>query len=171
MSNKRVIYQNWIAELGLDPVQIKKFFDTVAGEAPSSAEVDGEVRRAIESLGEEEMEFVIRFYFMGQSYYEISEKSGRAVYKLESLHKRANRRLKSRLRSFMRIKYGIKSKSGKPCALCRSPHRDAINGLIAGKKEKSTWKPVMKEIHRQFGIKIRSPQVVIGHLKYHLTPK
>ena len=169
MSNNRVIYQNWIAEMGLNPTQIRKFFDTVAGEAPSDSEVDFEVRRAIESLGEEEMEFVIRFYFMGQSYFEISEKFGKAVYKLESLQKRAIKKLKWRLQSFMKETYGIKSKPGKPCALCRSPHRDAINKVIAEKKEKSTWKPVMKEIHRQFGIKIGSPQVVIGHLKYHIT--
>jgi len=173
MTNNRVIYQNWIVELGLDPVQIRKFFDTVTGAFQSDDEIDLEVRRAIESLGEEEMEFVIRFYFMGQGYNDISEKSGRAVYKLEALHKRAIRKLKSRLKSLVKRRYGLKTKSMKVkiCPLCESAFRSAIDLIIANRNGEDTWRPILKEIYRQFGLKIKSPQVLIGHQKYHVCGK
>lgn len=167
MRNYRVIYQNWIAELGLDPGQIRKFFDTVTGNTIVDDEIDLEVRRAIESLADEEMEFVIRFYFMGQAYHEISEKSGRASHKLEALHKRAIRKLKSCLKSLVKRRFGLKAKKGKYCPLCGSPHRAAINEIITNRSESVTWRPILKEIYEQFGLKIKSPQVLIGHQKYH----
>ena len=167
MPNNRIVYQNWIAELGFDPAQIKKFFDTITDDSSPDDEIDLEVRRAIESLEEEEMEFVIRFYFMGQAYNEISEKSGRAVHKLEALHKRAIRKLKNRLKSIVKMRYGLKSKKGKDCPLCQSAYRAAINEIITNRNESSTWRPVLKEINEQFGLKIKSPQVLIGHKKYH----
>ena len=167
MTTNRVVYQNWIAELGFDPAQIKKLFDTLLVEPMPDDEIDSEVRRAIISLEEEEMEFVIRFYFMGQAYSEISEKSGREVYKLEALHKRAIRKLKSRLKSLVKKKYGIKSKKTESCPLCDSPDRKAINEIIFDKDERATWRPVMKEINRRFGLEVISPQVLIGHRKYH----
>ncbi len=167
MSHNRVVYQNWIAELGFDPAQIKKFFDTVTGNSTFDDEIDREVRRAIERLGEEEMEFVIRFYFMGQGYPDIAEKSGRAVYKLEALHKRAIRKLKSRLQTLVKKRYGLKTPKGRTCPLCESPHRAAINEIIANRGQLMTWRPVLKKINDRFGIKIKSPQVLIGHQKYH----
>lgn len=169
MRNNRLVYQNWIAELGFDPAQIRKLFDTVAGDSSPDDETDLEVRRAIEGLDEEEMEFVIRFYFMGDAYNEISEKSGRSVHKLEALHKRAIRKLKNRLQAFVKKRYGLKTKKGEGgiCPLCDSPHRAAINEIIADRNGLSTWKPVLKEINKQFGLKINSPQVLIGHQKYH----
>ena len=66
MPGSRVIYQNWIVELGLDPLKIKNFFDIIESSSEKSAEIDHQVRAAMESLSEAEMEFVIRFYFMGQ---------------------------------------------------------------------------------------------------------
>lgn len=168
MPNNRLVYQNWIAELGFDPAQIRKFFDTVTGDSRPDDEIDLEVRRAIEGLEEEEMEFVIRFYFMGDAYNEISEKSGRSVHKLEALHKRALRKLKSRLQALVKKRFGLKSKKGGVCPLCESPHRAAINEVITNRSELSTWRPVLKEINEQFGLKIKSPQVLIGHQKYHV---
>lgn len=169
MANNRVIYQNWIAELGLDPGQIRKFFDTVTGNTIVDDEIDLEVRRAIESLAEVEMEFVIRFYFMGQTYNEISEKSGRAIHKLEALHKRAIRKLKSRLKSLVKRRYGLKTKSMKVkiCPLCKSGFRAAIDRIIANRNDSETWRPILEEIYKQFGLEIKSPQVLIGHQKYH----
>ena len=167
MRKNRLVYQNWIVELGFDPAQIRKLFDTVAGDSSPDAETDMEVRRAIEGLDEEEMEFVIRFYFMGDAYNEISEKSGRSVHKLEALNKRAIRKLKSRLQAFVKRRYGLKFRKGGDCPLCESPHRAAINEIIANRNGLSTWKPVLKEINKQFGLKINSPQVLIGHQKYH----
>lgn len=167
MTSSRVIYQNWIAEQGFDPNGIEKFFETVTGDFENSSEVDSAVRRALEKLEEEEMEFVIRFYFMGQAYGEISEKSGRAVHKLEALHKRAIRKLRNALKAFVNKRYGIKQKKNNCCPVCVSPHRQAIDEVITNNDKSSTWRPVINEIYEQFGLKIKSPQTLIGHMKYH----
>ena len=134
MPGSRVIYQNWIVELGLDPIKIKNFFDIIETGSEKSAEVDRQVRAAMESLSEDEMEFVIRFYFMGQGYNEISDKSGRANHKLEALHKRAIRKLKNRLQPFVKISFGIKFKKGRACLICDSPERAKIDRIILNKK-------------------------------------
>jgi len=157
MPRNRVIYQNWIAEMGLDPTQIKKFFDIVSEDIKPDVQTDGEVRRAIESLAEDEMEFVIRFYFMGQGYQDIADKSGRVVHKLEALHKRAIRKLKSRLQSFVKKRYGVKSRNVRSCPVCESPRRAAIDELIINRNELATWRPVLKEINEKFGLNIKSP--------------
>lgn len=167
MSGSRVIYQNWIAEQGFDPKSIEKFFETVTGNIEGGNEVDTAVRSALENLEEEEMEFVIRFYFMGQSYVEICEKSGRAIHKLEALHKRAIRKLRKTLKSFVKRHYGIKIRKNRICPICDSPNREAIDEVITNKDESSTWRPVINEIYEQFGLRIKSPQTLIGHRKYH----
>lgn len=153
--------------MGMDPGQIKTFLDTITQDIPDSTAVDREVRRAIESLTEEEMEFVIRFYFMGQSYREIAEKSGRPVHKLEALHNRAIKKLKSLLKSFVKQRYGVNITLGKPCPLCESNHREAIDKIIKRRKKNATWKLVIRELNKRYGFKIKAPSLLIGHEKYH----
>ena len=167
MPSNRLVYQNWIVELGLDPQKIKNFFDIIETGSEKSEEIDRRVRHAIESLTEDEMEFVIRFYFMGQGYNEISDKSGRANHKLEALHKRAIRKLKNRLQPFVKKEFGIKTKKVRPCLICDSPQRAKIDRIILKKKYEETWSPVIKRIDEKFGLKIKSPQTLIGHQKYH----
>jgi hypothetical protein len=167
MSNNSAIYKNLIAERGFDPAGIERFFETVTGDIEGGNEVDLVVRWALESLEEDEMEFIIRFYFMGQGYPEISEKSGRKIYKLEALHKRAIRKLSSKLKVFVNRRFGIRHRKTGHCPVCESPFHRAINEIISNREDGSTWRPVMQEIYEQFGIKIKSPQTLIGHWKYH----
>ncbi len=167
MPKTRLVYQNWIADLGLDPAQIKKFFDVVKIDTGPDDEINQEVRRALEGLEKDEMEFVIRFYFMGESYSEISEETGRAVHNLESLHTRAIRKLRNRLKAFVKKRYRIKPKQEKPCPLCDPAFRTAINEIIANKDKKTTWRPILKLINKLVTLKIKSPQVLITHEKYH----
>ncbi len=167
MPSNRIVYQNWIVELGFDPSQIRNFLETIEAGSDESEEIDRQVRSAIESLDEDEMEFVIRFYFMGQGYNEISDKSGRANHKLEALHKRAIRKLKARLQPLVKKRFGIKAKKGRACPVCDSPHRSRIDKIILKRKTEETWSPVMKRIYEKFGVKITSPQTLIGHKKYH----
>lgn len=167
MTNSRLVFHDKAVEWGLVPGQIIKFFETLGVDSTMDNEVDREVRKAIEGLDEEEMEFVIRFYFMGQSYQEICKKSGRRTYKLEALHKRAVRKLKSRLKSFVKKKYGVKTTGVRSCPICLSPNRAEIDEIINKKSERSSWRPVLREIRIKFGLKIKSPMVLIGHVKYH----
>ncbi|MDH4156079.1 MAG: sigma-70 family RNA polymerase sigma factor [candidate division Zixibacteria bacterium] len=191
MSKGRLTYQNWIVDIGFDPDagspagvgwgddEIKSAGDidseavgvqkTAAPgrEQPVTALIRQKVAAALEHLNREEKEFITRFYYMGQSYREISEKSGRAVYKLAALHERALKKLKALLGGFVAEKFKIDADPVPTCPLCASRYRREIDQLIDRRGRKATWKPVLKLLKEQFGIKVRSPQLLIGHSRYH----
>jgi len=166
MSGNRIVYQNWIAEIGRDPFQP---VDRCSGEASkvNTGEIYRQVQRALEKLNEDEREFVIRFYYMGESYLEISKKSGRSVYRLASLHKRAIKKLRQSLTKFVADRFKIDSTPNRDCPLCNSPQREEIDELIRTRDKTAPWKPVIACLRKEYGLKINSPQLLIGHEKYH----
>ena len=191
MAAGRIIYRNWIVELGRDPKRLRqapldepseRIFSesdrrtdigdtqTAGGLAEAIRRqelIQTEVRRALETLADQEREFVVCYYFLGHSYREISERSGRAVYKLEALHRRALRRLKRELRWLVHDLFGIKTPRRSRCPICDSPLRAQIDRLIAERDRLATWRPVIKELRDRYGLTVKSPQVLIGHEKYH----
>ncbi len=192
MARKRIIFQNWIADLGFDPSDrsvsdpdSKKNWPEISIEdLPESAvqtderqpsgrdeigsvELARAVQAALDKLTEDEREFVCQFYFMGRSYREISEESARAVYSLEALHRRAMKKLEKHLATFVKKRFGIENKVKRPCIICQSPRLAEINKLIEQRDRTATWKPVIKRLGEEFGIDIKSPQLLIGHEKYH----
>lgn len=192
MARKRIIFQNWIADLGFDPSDrsvgdpdSKKNWpeisiedlpessvqtgDTQASgrDETGSSELRRAVRVALDKLTEDEREFVCQFYFMGRSYREISEESARAVYSLEALHRRAMKKLEKHLAAFVKKRFGIANEVKRPCIICQSPRLAEINKLIEQRDKAATWKPVIKRLREEFGIEIKSPQLLIGHEKYH----
>ena len=192
MSGNRVVYQNWIVEMGIDPDQLQitdqwniPLLESISLDEPSvraisdeesrlgvkegenSREIQSRVRQALERLNVQEREFIVQFYFIGKSYREISEQSGRPIYKLEALHKRAVKKLKNKLNSFVQERFGIKTESDAGCPICQSPHVVQINRLISKRDKTATWKPIIKALREKYGITVRSPQVLIGHEKYH----
>lgn len=159
MGNNRIIFQNWIIESGKHgPSQ---------SEAENSEKIDEAVKAAMKRLTEEEREFIAHFYFMGESYGEIAERSGREIHKLASLHERAIRKLRRHLIGFVRQRFDLAVETASECPLCQSAERNAIDHLIANRDRTATWKPVIRELERTYKIRVRSPQVIIGHEKYH----
>jgi len=186
MSNNRIIYRDWMVELGGDPrendFRTRSFDspecvrltdkDVLASERDSSRakQIQAQVQNALAVLTDEEQEFVIRFYFMGETYRQISEKSGRAVHRLESLHRRSVRKLKKELAIFVSETFGLNSlDKNRDCPLCTSPHVTEINRIIAARDRTQTWRPIIKTLREQFGIKVSSPQLLIGHERYHIS--
>lgn len=163
MPSNRIVYQDWIVELGRDPGRVLAAED---GEG-NRAIIEAAVESAIRKLTEDEREFIQRFYYMGQTYREISESSGRALYRLEALHRRAVRRLRKELAPLVAELYGLENKKRPDCVICRSEHCEKINRLISARKESETWRPVIRRIRERFGLKITTPQTLIGHQKYH----
>ena len=193
MSGKRIIYQNWITEIGYDP----NFYDTFSLskkmskefvsiddlERDDSLKVDSEnlkhkqkklenlrkaMKRALDTLTDNEREFIVLFYYMGKTYREISEKSNKAIYRLEALHNRALKKLKIELADFVKESYKIKIKPVKKCPLCNSQYSHGINLLIKNRDKTDTWKSVIRQIKEKYKIRITSPQLLIGHEKYHM---
>ena len=162
----RITYQNWIVELGRDPDGGPSGW--FAGpESPLSKEIRDRVGAALERLPESDREFISRFYFMGQSYRQLSEATGRPVFRLESIHKRAIRRLKRLLGTFVHERFGLETEYMRICPICRSVERDRIDRLIAAKQPKATWRSVIRRLRTDFGIDLSTPQILIGHARYH----
>jgi hypothetical protein len=182
MKRARIVYQDWIVQLGHDPDLFPENpRDNAEGETEgissfaSASHVSEEIEQAVASgmqaLTEDEREFIARFHFMGESYQEIAERSGRIPHKLEALHRRALRKLKLALTEFASKRYQLmlddSRERSRNCAICQSNSRQEINHLINQKHPHETWRPIIRQLREQYGISIRSPQVLIGHQKYH----
>jgi len=194
LSDRKIVYQNWIVEIGRDPknppdvatspgegfipelVSLDQFKHLgVADPAVVGSGVEAErvqlirerVAVALAMLPDNEREFIERFYFIGQGYREISEKSGRSIHKLEAIHKRAVRRLKKELWPIVEELFGL-ARPGRPdCPICISPSRGDIDRIIETKKPEDTWRPIIAAIKQRYGLKVLSPLLLIGHQKYH----
>ncbi len=187
-----MVNQNWIVEMGVDPTRSRAvenrddpFLQSISLGEPSAFtisddeprrvaeqrekawEIRSRVRQALKRLSVQEREFVAQFYFIGRSYREISEQSGRPIHKLECLHKRAVKKLKNELGGFVRERFGVETEPDADCLICRSSHVAAINYLISQRDKSATWKPIIKTLRSKYGLRVSSPQVLIGHEKYH----
>lgn len=135
MSKKRIHYQNWIAESGINPDNLKNkggaasdFLSEISlisidciPELLNSYQmkdkrqtelqllIQQKVKDALNSLPEKEREFIKLFYHMGKTYREISELSDMRVHRLESIHARAIKRLKKSLAIFVKERFSIES--------------------------------------------------------------
>ncbi len=178
MAQSRVVYQDWIVGLGFAPREDRDGSRTdVEVQTVSTVEpaeeyerrqlIQREVARALTTLTEDEREFIERFYYSGESYRQIAEKSGRAIYKLEAIHKRALRKLKKELRPLVARLYNLEKRPVNQCPICNSPYRVQIDLLIKHRDKSSTWKEIIRKLREEFNLKIDTPQILIGHEKYH----
>lgn len=163
MPSNRIVYRDWIVQLGRDPALPV----TGTGDRKSQQMIEEAVERALKTLTEDEREFIQRFYNMGQTYRQIAESTNRAQYRLEALHRRAIKRLRKQLLPLVKELYGLNEEIPADCILCRSEHREEIDRVIAERDRTGTWRPVIREIRERFGLKISTPQILIGHEKYH----
>ncbi|UCD63884.1 MAG: sigma-70 family RNA polymerase sigma factor [Candidatus Zixiibacteriota bacterium] len=172
MRGKRLIFHNWLAENGTG----RRGYD--AGDGRRSEDenrrlqhIRDAVRRAVDCLPLEYRELVVRYHFMGESYQDIAARSGRKSYKLAAMHRRAFRRLRKLLALLVVEQYSISPPSTGCCPVCTSPRRRDADRLIAQRDPAATWRPIIAALRRRFEIKVRSPQVLIGHEKYHMSQK
>ncbi len=190
MKKRRIVYQNWIVDLGHDPDRPPDPLampSTISLDAPGARNIPGDdlparnaqerrtdelraqVRSALANLDPEEREFVHRFYFMGESYRSLSERTGRAVHKLESMNSRCLRKLRKRLMPFVREVFGLGIEANE-CPICCSPHRKAIDDVLARRDRSETYRAILKKIREEYGLPRVTPQLLIGHEKYHPKP-
>ncbi|HWR82050.1 MAG TPA: sigma-70 family RNA polymerase sigma factor [Candidatus Deferrimicrobium sp.] len=132
-----------------------------------SEEVQTRVRLALSRLTVEEREFIVHYYFTGKSYRQISELTGRTAHKLEALHTRAVKKLQKELSRYVSERFGVIAATATRCRICASPVVAEIDGLIRRRNKTATWKPIIKLLREKYGLRIRSPQALIAHEKYH----
>jgi len=142
--------------------------DREEGASRVTTEIRTQVHEALAKLSVEEREFIVLFYFVGRTYAELAESTGRALHRIEAIHKRAIRRLRKELALFVAEEFGIPlPRRVQSCPICRSKHVEEIDAIIESRDFRSTWSPVIQKIREKFGIAVGSPQQLIGHTKYH----
>ncbi len=188
LAKNRLIFQNWLVDIGYDPklggphkneieqISIDELFESgfdITQEIPDSRQknraeiIEEAVKKALAKLNDDEREFIIRFHFMGERYIEIAEKSERKMYSLVSMHNIAIKKLRRYLKQFVKEQFSINEPKQLTCLICNSPYKQEINKLILERDPTSTWKHIIQHVSKTYNIKIKSPQILIGHEKYH----
>ncbi len=165
MRRDRIVYQNWIVNLGRDP-DLK--IHEVGAPPPYNEAIIAQVNDVVDSLDPDEADFIRRFYLQGMPYRVISELTGRADYRLEAVHSRALKKLRNRLSGFLSDRFQINIETEADCPLCSHSQTEPINRLIRAKPKEETWKKIINILKTKYQIKIGTPQIIIGHVKYHI---
>jgi len=166
MSNARILFQNWIVDLGFDPGHKRIILDTDNIIIPNRRIITA-VRLALKKMSNNEREFIERYYFKGESYVKIGQALRWIPYRVEALHRRAVKKLRKHLAPFVKREFGIEIDTNYECPICNSPLKDEINRLFKAKKPEETWKKIIKILKEKYKITIKTPQILIGHQKYH----
>ena len=169
MTSSRIVYQNWIVDLGRDPEAI--YSNRVATDRIYDEKRIEQIRQAVNAalaeLDEDEREFIIRFHHMGESYRQISDKSGWPIHRWEALHKRILKKLRKLLAPFVDEVFGLSSAQTPSCPICSSKYVEQLNEIISNRDRKQTWKPVLRLFRTKYNLVISAPQLLVGHEKYH----
>lgn len=177
---KRIKCLNWADELfGHSEEEEAKNYDAeISDEKRNQVEDDGDpfreetnlkVRGAVERLSPLERQFVEYFYFEDKSYREISVLSNKSIRRLERIHRRALGKLKMLLSNYVKTRFKLNLPEQTDCIICKSPFRQELDKLIQAKKEKETYKSLIRIFKEKYGLKIKTPQVIIGHRKKHMV--
>ena len=167
MAKGKIIYQNWIVDIGIDPGQAGKI-QIQSDLVKPDQQVVAEVRKALKKLDPTEQDFIESYYFQGKTYREIAKLQDRRISRMEGLHRRSLAKLKKYLVRFVKERFDIEAEIGRDCIICSSPYKEKIDKLIKAKKKRETWKNCIKILKEKYQIKISTPQILIGHQKYHL---
>ena len=162
----KMIYQDWIVEIGCDP----NHRDEIAVRHDEPAPDEGlvaEVNRAINTLTEIEQDFIHLYYFSGRTLMQIARKCNTSYSRVGYLHNRIIRKLRKELAAFVRNRFDLIVSVDETCPICRSCHKEQINDLIRKKGKEETWRRIIGILKSKYGIIIKTPQTLIGHQKYH----
>ncbi len=180
MARHRIIYENGIVESTPDPhtapepkvgyggrTQITHYWCLTPGRKLDR--LIGEVRRAVSELPANEQEFIYQHYYRGKPLRAIARQTGRAVHKLEVLHRRALRILRVRLQPIVREYWDTgESEPDTDCPICNSYFLPEIDSLINNRDPTETWRHTLRVLHKEYGLRVSTPQVLIAHVRYHI---
>ncbi|MEW5925176.1 MAG: hypothetical protein AB1746_14425, partial [Candidatus Zixiibacteriota bacterium] len=69
--------------------------------------------------------------------------------------------------AFVRSRFDIAVGAETICPLCNSSYKDQINDLLRNKSKEETWQEIIGILKSKYDIVIKTPQILIGHQKYH----
>ena len=143
MAKGKIIYQNWIVDIGIDPGQVGKI-QIQSDLIKPDEQVISAVRKALEKLDPEEQDFIETYYFQGKSYREIAELQNRRLSRIEGLHRRSLAKLKKYLIRFVKERFDIDAEIGRDAPVIRRdrPHlRRVYRWTIAGRSDSDLMRP------------------------------
>ncbi|MBU1319827.1 MAG: sigma-70 family RNA polymerase sigma factor [candidate division Zixibacteria bacterium] len=159
---EKLVFLNWIYDVG----RISLF--SPKKQSRLQKEIIEKVRDAVDNLPSMEKEFVQLYWFEGKSMAELSELFGKKPYKLESLNKRILQKLKRRLSEYVTRQFDLTNDTIPACIICDHPRRIEIDNLLLSKGQEETFRPIYRKLKDEFGLTISTPQILIGHIRYHL---
>ncbi len=160
---RRVVHHNWVyrtLRAGL--------WDEIEVITERQRRIREAVRKELAKLPDFEREFIDLYWFQGRPTSEIAKLLGRKQYKLEGLKRRILRKLKNELTGFVREEFRLSVDKRKKCPICCHPELEKINRELKTKKPHETWRRYIRLLKNDYGINVKTPQVIIGHLKYHI---
>ncbi len=161
MSSK-LLYLDWIYGSNRDNLFSQR------DESPLQNEIIEKVRGAVGTLSGEEREFVQLYWFEGKPLVEIGQLLGREPSRLDALNRSVMRKLRARLSEYVATRFGVKSASDK-CVICDHPRKPEIDSLLIEKPPEDTFRNTMAVLSREYNLRLTTPQILIGHMKYHMN--
>jgi len=166
----RIRYLNWAVEnffeLGIDDLRFGFIEDQE--KIKKDVELERKVNQALGKLDEIERKFILYFYFDCFTYEKIASLMKKRIDKLQRIHQGALDKLKLILRDYVEKRFKLKVSDKNSCIICQSPHRNELDRIIQGKKKEETWKRIIKILKNEYNLHIKTPQILIGHMKKHI---
>ncbi|MFH2035706.1 MAG: sigma factor-like helix-turn-helix DNA-binding protein [Candidatus Zixiibacteriota bacterium] len=167
MPSIRIIFQDWIVRLGRDPK--KSLMEVLENkEIKPNPKIYEMVQSALNKLTNLERFVITEYHFNGKPCSKIATELDKSRFQIEKTYRRGMNKLRNFLTPFVIEEFGLEMNFNSKCPLCRSSRRLEINQLILAKKEEDTWKKTIAELKEKYHIKITTPQILIGHQKYHM---
>ena len=168
----RVRYLNWALEKSdmskIHEVELDLDDEENRQKIKKDQELESKVHQALNKLDEMERRFIVHFYFDGLSYCQIRRLLKTRKDKLQRIHQSALDKLRLILKDYVEKRFKLKVDCDSRCLICQSLHREELDKLIQGKKKEETWKRIIRTMDEKYHLKIKAPQVLIGHLRKHM---
>jgi hypothetical protein len=130
-------------------------------------ELIARVRAAVEQLRGNERMVLERHRFDAVPFTVIAAELNWRVIRVQNVERRALRRLRRLLAPYVRERFGIEAPQAK-CPICDSACRGQADIMIAARINQESFGVLMSRLRCSYGIRVISPQTIIGHSKYHL---
>jgi RNA polymerase sigma factor (sigma-70 family) len=166
----RIRYLNWAVENSslLETNALKFDSDKDQEKIKKDLELEKKVNQALGKLDEVERKFILYFYFDCFTYEKIASLMKKRKDKLQRIHQGALDKLKLILKDYVEKRFKLKVPDKNSCIICQSPHRNELDRIIRGKRKDETWKRIIKILKNEYNLHIKTPQILIGHMKKHI---
>jgi hypothetical protein len=131
-------------------------------------EIIDRVQGAIRRLSASEQHFVRLYWFEAWSDKELSERLGSGPKRLRSVKRQILIKLRWMLQGWAAQRFRIAQPRGPDCVICGHPLRSEIDSMLSSKKPEESLGSVLRKLREDFGLSISTPQIVLGHMKYHM---